>query len=306
MKSGMIIGSQIIVMFIILAVGILCYKIKLIDKKGTKQLSNIALNVVNPALIFMSYQKKYSSEMAKGLMWAFLLSVVAYVVMIALSFLLVGKNNPDKGLERFTCVYSNCGFIGIPLINGIFGSEGVLYLTAFVTMFNLLVWTHGLMTMKEEIDFSSFVKAVKSPSVIAVFSGLICYFGRITVPEIIGNAVNYVGDMNTPLAMLIAGATCAQTSFPEALKNKRNYLICLYRLLVFPAAAFGVCLLFHAPAMVLTTITIAAACPAAATGTMFAIQLDKKPERCSELFALTTIFSAVTLPVITILAGKIV
>ena len=115
-----------------------------------------------------------------------------------------------------------------------------------------------------------------------------------------------MGEMNTPLAMIIAGATCAQTSFPEALKNKRNYLVCFYRLLVFPAAAFGVCMLFHAPAMVLTTITIAAACPAAATGTMFAIKLDKKPERCSQLFAMSTIFSGVTLPLVTILAGKIV
>ena len=306
MKSGEIIAGQIVVMFIILAIGIICYKLKIVDKKGTKQLSNIALNVVNPALIFMSYQKPYDKEMAKGLLWAFLLSAVAYAVMILLSFLLVGKKNPDKGLERFTAVYSNCGFIGIPLINGVFGSEGVLYLTAFVTMFNLLVWTHGLMTMKEEIDFSSFLKALKSPSVIAVVVGLICYFGEIKCPEIPATAINYVGEMNTPLAMLIAGATVAQTSFSSALKNKRNYLVCAYRLLVFPAAAFGVCMLFNAPVMVLLTITIAAACPAAATGTMFAIQLDKKPERCSELFAMTTVLSGVTLPLITILADKLV
>lgn len=305
MNYGKIIASQIVIMFIILFIGGICYKLKLINKQGTKQLSDLALNIVGPMLIFMSYQKDYDPDMAKGLLWSFLLSAVSFAVMILLSFFTVGKNNPDKGLERFSAIYSNCAFIGIPLVDGVFGSEGVLYLTAYITFFNVLVWTHGLMTMKEEKDFSSLVKALKSPNIIAVGLGLICYFCQIHIPEIPAKALNYIGAMNTPLAMIIAGATVAQTDLLKALKNTRLYLISFYRLLLFPAVSFFVCALIKAPAEVLMTVTIASACPAAAIGTMFAVKMDKKPERASEIFALTTILSCITLPLITILAGKI-
>lgn len=295
--------KQIVIMFIILAVGMLCYKVKFITKEGSKQLSTVALQVVNPVLIFMSYQKEYNSRLLKGLLWAFLLSAISFAVTILLSYLLIGKNNPDKAVERFAVVYSNCGFIGIPLVNGIYGSDGVLYLTAYITLFNLLVWTHGYMMMKGERDFSSLVKALRSPSVIAVFVGLIFYVANIRLPEVPAQAFQYIADMNTPVAMLVAGATCAQTNLLKALKNLRIYIVSIFRLLVVPLVSFGICFLLGAPKSVLMTVTIASACPVAATGTMFAIQMDRNPQKCSELFAVTTLLSALTLPALTSLLG---
>lgn len=93
------------------------------------------------------------------------------------------KKTPDLAVERVSSIYSNCAFMCIPLINGIYGSEGVLYLTAYLTFFNVLIWTHGLMTMKGERDFSSLVKALISPSVIAVVVGLICYLTNVRLPK---------------------------------------------------------------------------------------------------------------------------
>ena len=267
----------------------------LITKEGTKQLSVVELNLVNPILIFMSYQKDYESDMANNLLWAFILSAVSYAVAIVLSYLLVSKRQKSFSIERFSVVYSNCGFIGIPLINGLFGAEGVLYLTAYVTFFNFLVWTHGLMTMKEKIDFSSALKAIKAPSVIAIFLGLICYFTRLHLPSIPAQALQYISDMNTPLAMIIAGATAAQTNILAVFRKPRNYLICFYKLLAIPLIAFLVIRLC-------TTLTVAAACPVATTGIMFAITLDKDSEKCSEFFTMSTLLSALTLPLVTIIA----
>ncbi|MDO4945338.1 MAG: AEC family transporter [Ruminococcus sp.] len=298
--TGLLIGRQILIMFIILAIGALCYLKGLITKEGTKQLSAVELQLVNPLLIFMSYQKEYNSKLLNGLLWSFALSAISFAVMILLSYVFIGKNREDKDIERFASVYSNCGFIGIPLINGIYGTDGVLYLTAYVTFFNLLVWTHGYMTMKGERDFSSFLKALKSPSVIAVFLGLICYLTNIRLPDVPASAMQYVSDMNTPLAMLIAGATAAQTNILKAMKKPVIYLVSALKLLVFPACAFAVCRFLGAPQIVLMTVTIAAACPVATTGTMFAIQMDRKPELCSEFFTITTLLSALTLPLITI------
>lgn len=289
-------------MFIILLIGAFCYMKGLITKEGTKQLSAVELNLVNPILIFMSYQKDYESDMAHNLLWAFILSAVSYVVAIVLSYLLVSKKQKSFSIERFSVIYSNCGFIGIPLINGLFGAEGVLYLTAYVTFFNFLVWTHGLMTMKEKIDFSSALKALKAPSVIAIFLGLICYFTRLHLPSIPAQALQYISDMNTPLAMIIAGATAAQTNILAVFRKPRNYLICFYKLLAIPLIAFLVIRLFNAPSIVCTTLTVAAACPVATTGIMFAITLDKDSEKCSEFFTMSTLLSALSLPLVTIIA----
>lgn len=289
-------------MFIILLIGAFCYMKGLITKEGTKQLSVVELNLVNPILIFMSYQKDYESDMAHNLLWAFILSAVSYAIAIVLSYLLVSKKQKSFSIERFSVVYSNCGFIGIPLINGLFGAEGVLYLTAYVTFFNFLVWTHGLMTMKEKIDFSSALKAIKAPSVIAIFLGLICYFTRLHLPSIPAQALQYISDMNTPLAMIIAGATAVQTNILAVFRKPRNYLICFYKLLAIPLIAFLVIRLFNVSPIVCTTLTVAAACPVATTGIMFAITLDKDCEKCSEFFTMSTLLSALTLPLVTIIA----
>lgn len=305
METGLLICRQIVIMFIILALGAFCYLKGIITKDGTKQLSNIALKIINPVLIFMSYQKDYNSELVKGLMWSFLLSAVSFAAAIALSYICVGKNNENKDIERFSIVYSNCAFIGIPLINGIFGAEGVLYLTAYLTFFNLLVWTHGYMMMKGEKDFSSAVKALLSPSVISVVLGLVCYLTNIRLSSVPSVALQYVADMNTPVAMLIAGATAAQTNILKALKNFRIYAVSFFRLILIPAVAFGLMWLVGAPSMVIITVTIATACPVATMGTMFAIQMDKNPQLCSDFFTVTTLLSGVTLPIVTMLCTSV-
>ncbi|WP_295211934.1 AEC family transporter [Ruminococcus sp.] len=305
MKTGMLIGNQIIIMFIILLIGAFCYLKGIITKDGTKQLSSVALNIVNPVLIFMSYQSEYDKELVHGLLWSFLLSAISYAVTILLTYVLIRKKTPDLAVERVSSIYSNCAFMCIPLINGIYGSEGVLYLTAYLTFFNLLIWTHGLMTMKGERDFSSLIKALLSPSVLSVFIGLIFYLTNIRLPSVPASALQYIADMNTPMAMIIAGATAAQTNVLKALQNKRLYYVSLCKLIILPAAAFFVTWLLSPPPVVLMTVTIAAACPSATMCTMFAVNLDKNPKTASEIFTVTTILSAVTLPLMTIFCDKL-
>lgn len=293
-------------MFTILLIGLGCSMKGLITKEGTKQLSTVALHIVNPLLIFMSYQSDYSSKLLKGLLWSFLLSGCSFAIMILLATFIIRKKRPDYSLERFSAVYSNCGFIGIPLIRGIYGDEGVLYLTAYVTLFNLLVWTHGYMTMKESRDMKSFLKALRSPSVIAVFVGLVFYLCQIKLPDMLHTSLQYISDMNTPLAMLIAGSAAAQTNMIKALKNPGLYIVAALKLLLLPMVSMGVLSIMGAPQMVFMVVVIASACPVATTGTMFAIQFDKNPERCSEFFAVTTLLSGLTLPLITVIGQVLI
>ena len=179
MENAQIIMLRVLIMSVILAVGFIAYKMGVISKDGTKQLSAVELNIVNPVLIFMSYQQEWNSRLFSGLLWTFLLSAGSFAVVIPLAMLLKRRKDKNLAVERFSCIYSNCGFMGIPLIKGLFGDEGVLYLTAYITVFNLLVFTHGYMMMKEEHDLSALKKAVTSPTIIAVIVGAVCYVARL-------------------------------------------------------------------------------------------------------------------------------
>lgn len=305
MGAGLIIGKQILIMFIILMLGVICNLRGLITKDGTKSLSIVELNIVNPVLIFMSYQTDYEPALMKGLLWAFLLAAISFAAAIPFSMIFVPKKSRYSVIQRFSVVYSNCGFMGIPLIMNIYGSNGVLYLTAYITLFNLLVWTHGYMMMKGKRDFSTLVKALLSPSVIATVLGFIFYITQIRLPEIPYKAMDYISAMNTPLAMLIAGATVAQTNILKAFKGIEIYRVCAGKLLIVPALTFALVRFTPAPDIVKMVITIAAACPVATTGTMFAITMDRHPQKCSEFFAVTTVLSGLTLPLVTMLCEKL-
>ena len=138
MSLSIICVKQILIMFILVALGFLCGKINLIDKETNSKLSGFVLEVVNPVLIFMSYQQSFNNELLIGLGMSLVLGFISYGVMIFLLKFLYRKNKTNEGIvEQFAAIYSNCAFMGIPLINGLFGEEGVFFLTGYVTVFNI-------------------------------------------------------------------------------------------------------------------------------------------------------------------------
>ena len=113
--------TQTIIMFIIVIIGMLCCKFRLINDDGKKQLSNLVLTVVNPLLIFLSYQTDLRPELIEGFLWTCLMAVITYVVFILLSYVIYRNNERrETAIERFSSIYSNCGFMGTPLIFGVF------------------------------------------------------------------------------------------------------------------------------------------------------------------------------------------
>lgn len=303
-------------MFLLVALGFLCGKKKLINKETNSKLSGFVLEVVNPVLIFMSYQQDFNIELLFGLALAVGLGFISYGMMILLLAVLYRKDKTDEGrVEKFAAVYSNCAFMGIPLINGLFGAEGVFYLTGYVTVFNIMVWTHGVISFGGKEQKTSLKKVLTSPAIIATILGLVTFLIRPALSEIpfpafvdaavgvVFSAANYVGGMNTPLAMLCAGVTISETVIGEHIKNLRIYRAAFLRLIVCPVLFWLVFRWFPIPHTVLMVVMAAAGCPAAATGTMFAIRYKKCPEMAAVIFAVTTLLSAATLPLMVILGS---
>lgn len=293
---------QIVVMFMLVAVGFLCGKKKIIDSRSNAALSNLVLTVVNPTLIFMSYQCDYDSERLKGLLISLLLSLCSFILTIGAVTLLYRKRTDAEAiLEKFAGIYSNCGFMGIPLINGLYGDEGVLYLTGYVTMFNIFVWTHGYIMSSGQKSGKALLHALTSPSVIAIAAGIICFVFQLRIPEIIAEAANHVKNLNTPLAMMVAGVTISGINVKKDIKNPGIYRACTLRLILSPLLFWIVFRWFDISQTVYMTVLAASACPAAATGTMFAHRFDNNPKLAAEIFAFTTVLSAFTLPLTVVL-----
>lgn len=299
---SLIVIKKIIEMFIILLVGALIYKVKIIDDVSTKHLSNVLLMLVSPLLIVQSYQIDFNKELLYGLLWALLASFLTFLFMIIVSEFLFHGDRNRSSVEKIAVSYSNSGFIGIPLISGVLGDKGVFYMTAYITVFNVLLWTHGVLLMGDSEGLKGAWKNFLSPAIIAVMVGIILFLFQLRLPQFVENPLEMIASMNTPLGMIVAGANLAQGNILKSLKNKRFYYLSFIKLIVYPLAGLVILWLLPLDFEVAFTVFIAVACPAGASVIMFAQRYDRDAYYASEIFVITTLLSAVTLPLLSIIA----
>lgn len=294
-------------MLIIMVLAFVCYRRKIVNQEGNRSVSNLLLMIVNPCLIITVYQTDYDARLVKGLLIAFAAAFAAHVIAIIIArFLIPEKNNPNYYLDRFGSIYSNCGFIGIPLIYSVLGNEGVFYLTAYMTMFNLFTWTHGLSLLENKISFRQLKEGLLSPMIIATCAAMILFFTQLRIPATVLDSMNYIADMNTPLAMMVAGFSVAQADLKKIFSNLHIYWGSFLKLMVVPLAVTVFLFLFRIDHDIAYTTLIAASCPTATTMTMMAIRYNKNYTYASEIFAFTTVLSMVTIPVVTFIAGFLI
>jgi predicted permease len=319
--SGILI-EQTLAILIILIIGVICYKAKLIDDATNSKLSNILLTLVQPVLIFTSFQMEFKMELVEGLLISLVLAFLTHIIAITISYIFIGKkkrrivnvdgvrtvihvDNEDVEVERLTSSYANMGFIGIPLAYALFGSEGVFYVTAYVMAFNILMWTHGVIMISGEknLKFKDIISKLKSPAIIAIFLGLIFFAFQIKLPYVLNQSLNYIGNINTPFGMLIAGATIAKSDIIKVFtKNLRKYYMVFLKLLLIPFILMLLYVWLPIDETVKMIAIIMAATPSTAVGTLLTIRYKKNSVLAAEIFAMTTILCVLTIPLIMKLA----
>lgn len=298
--------NQLMKMLFIMILAFICYRLHIINQEGNKNFSNLLLMVVNPCLIITVFQTDYDRDLARSLIVAFAVAVVAHMICFFIAhFLVPEKNNPDFALERFGAAYSNCGFIGIPLINSVLGSKGVFILTAYMTVFNILTWTHGLILLNGRFSAKRLKEGLLAPIVVCTVIGVILFFLQIRIPSPLIDSMDYIADMNTPLAMMIAGFSVAQSDLKKMFLHVRIYWVCFLKLIIMPLAVLIFLAIFPMDRMVAYTTLVAAACPTATTLTMMSIRFKRNYTYASEIFSFSTVLSVITIPVITYIADLV-
>lgn len=289
--------EKIVEMFLLILVGVTAYKTGVIDSEANKKLSGLLLKVVSPVLILMAYQIEFREELLSGLFAVMVFSMISFVLTIGLANGMIRPGNSrNPEIERMAVIYSNCGFIGMPLMNGLMGREGVFYMTAYMTVYNIFIWSHGLVSMCGAGSVKETLRRFVQPATIAIGIGLLLFLLRIRLPEVIYNPLDMLGNMNTPLAMIVAGCSLAESDLMGALKRSRTYLISVLKLLAAPMITLIAPVLLHADRAVALTVLVGAACPTGAMVSMFALQYDKDSRYATELFTISTILSLLTIP----------
>lgn len=293
------VAVQVCIMFLLIVLGFIIKKCKLITKEGSKQLSDILLIIVTPCVVIKAYQVDFEFELASGLLTAFIAATVINVVSILVSKLIFGRSRTPRGqIDQYCAAYSNCGFMAIPLLEAVLGAEGVFYGSAYLAVFNILNWTHGIYLYTQDRKSLSLKKILINPGVIGVVIGLALFFARIRLPGVLYTAVDYMAGLNTPLAMLLLGVFLADVNFSTALKNGRLYLVSFVRLVLVPVIGILLLKLPFVGAAVAVAVLIPAACPSATAAALFAAKYDLDAGYASEIVALNTLMSIVTIPLI--------
>lgn len=310
MQNLATVAAQVGVLFALMAVGAVCRRVRLVDEASVKGIVNVLLLVVTPCLIIDSFQRPFDSSMMHGFFWAFAIAVSAHVAIILFARLFSRGDDRSRPVLRLAMVFSNAGFMGIPLEQAILGAEGVFYGIVYVVVFNFFMWSWGLYEMRGEGDgwrWRSLRPMIVNPGTVGIAIGLPLFFASLSLPAILKTPISLLAGLNTPLAMLVIGFYLAGANFRRVISMPSAYLAAAVRLLVYPLAM--VALLFplrtHFPREMMLALVTAASAPVAAMVSMFASKFSRDVDLSVGLVSGTTLLSIFTMPPVIALAMEV-
>lgn len=299
-------ATQVSILYIMVAIGFVCDKAKLLTEKTAKALVNFLLYLVVPCMLVRSFTK---IEFTKHNLIMFLLSLVlafaTHFISIALNIPFFRKKNDENPIFKYASIYGNVGFMALPLATEILGDEGVFYCANGVIAFNIITFIHGVKLMSREKFKLNIKNLLLNPGIISVIIGLPLFLFQIRLPVLVSQPLSYLAELNTPLAMLIFGTYLANTDLKTMFTDRRIYLTALLKLLVMPLLCVGIYRLCGVNGALLVACAITACVPSANNSFMFASKFGRDAGLASKTVALVSFFSIITMPVVIAIAQSI-
>ncbi len=282
-------------------------------------LSNITLYVASPAMIVNSFMMAYNKEILIHASVVTLFGILFHLLFFGVAVLAYPKNRtalPVNKVLRFAAVFTNAGYMGVPLIQAVVGQEATIYATFYIAVFNVFVWTLGCFIYTGDKSYISLKKAFINPATISVIIGLIIFvtpLGRLIAENpnfpavyVVTRAVGSLNNLVAPLSMFVIGLRLAELDFRGFFRDKSLYGYLLLRMIAVPALCFGVLKLvallgIYENEMVATVIFLCASTPAATATSMFAEKHDGDVYFAGKLVSLSTVLSVATMPLVSLL-----
>lgn len=304
MEISLLLMQQITELFLMIFMGYVIVKARLLKGEDSKVISKIVLYLIIPCVIINAFQVDYTSEKVQGLLLAFAASVMLQVLLLIIIWG-AGRMGLNE-VEKASVYYSNAGNLIMPIVTFVLGQEWVLYGCVFMSVQIVFVWSHGkwVLSRQSKIDWK---KILLNINMVAVFAGVFLFFTKIRLPQILNQTFGSVGSMIGPASMMVTGMLIAEMSLKDIFTNGRVYFITFLRLIAVPAVAL---LLLKVSGLVngspdgkklLLIVFLAVITPSASTITQMCQVYGNDSQYASAINVMTTLFSIVTMPLMVLL-----
>ena len=295
-----------VMLFTMVILGYAACKLGYMGDKFDKKLSSIVVDITCPLLVLSSVM---GDEMPDRSLILPLVGVgfLTYILLLVFGFWVpkfITKNHDDQGMIGFSLMFANVGFIGYPIVASIFGPNAVFYAALLNVPNTFFIFTAGVMLVKGEYSIRQFnPKVLLSPALIGAFiAALLVAFG-VHTPEMIARPITMVGNITVPAALMIIGSSMARLPLREIIGSGKVYATSFLRLVIVPLSVYFLFRLCGVNTLINNINTVVIAMPVASFGTMFCMKYGRNPSLMTEATFITTLFSIITIPLITLLFG---
>lgn len=235
--NGLVIIQQMGVILLLVLVGYFLQRAGILDAHTQKKVSFIVANITNPCLVFSSVLSDDFSVSRHDFLLALAVAAVFYLVLVLIGFLFPRalRLKDEEKYYNLMVVYTNVGFLGLPIGTAILPPEAVIYIVLCNVMFFLFFYTHGLAVLRGEGSGFNWKKFL-NPGIICSLLTIFLFWFNLRLPAILERTVSYIGNANVFLAMILLGASLATAHIRENLKKAPIWLYCIVRLVAVPVA----------------------------------------------------------------------
>lgn len=304
----LVIFEKMALLVIILALGYICAKTKLVGPEFNKGLSKMVMNVFLAGMILSSVINK-DLDMTKGdMLFGIGMLTVMQLICLAIGYITPAAmriNNGDKGMYRLVTSFSNLGFMGVPVIAAVYGENAIFLASLGNIPFSILLYTVGVMFIQRESENKEKIniKSMINVPIIATVIATVIFMFEIPMPLIVEDVAGMLSDACIPLSMMCIGLSLGNVSIKDAFIHPRIYGMNFMRLLVAPVAVWLVLRFFITDIVMLGSIVIVAACPPAVICAILGMDYGRDGVEASETIFVGTVLSMFTIPLLISLLG---
>lgn len=284
---------------LILILGFFLGKKKYISTTTNKELTNLLLTVFMPASLFVAFPSEYNEDSLQLFFAGLVAGFLIMLVLIILSKLIFNKWWFKGGLRyesQFALIFNNATFLGYPIVVNTFGPNGVIAYCGFIIAFNIALFSYGIWLFEHKVTLKLIKSIVINPNIIAVLLGMIFFLTSLSLPAFITDAIGFVGGATTPLSIICIGFMLSHADFKTIFKKWRLVVIALIQLILGPVITYFLLLWLNFPPEVIQVCTLIQALPTATSLGLFATKYGGNNIESSELVAVSTALSVVTMP----------
>lgn len=287
-------------LFIFMFIGYILNKTGIISAKARKSLTDLVIFVVLPCNIVYSFMLKMNMEIIQSGIVIFFVSLGIQILCELLSRVLYPfANTEQKKVLKYATICSNAGFMGSPLVQGLYGLQGLLFASIYLIPQRIVMWSSGIACFSSASGKEVVKKVLTHPCIIAVFIGIVVMALQLDLPPFIDKSLAGASNCTMFLSMVVIGGILAEISF-KSVFNKISFYFSFIRLIFIPLLVLGVCYLLQLPLMVSAVATVLAGMPAGTTTAILAEKYEGDSSLAVEIIFLSTALSLITIPILCI------